>query len=350
MKLLKKHGFKTVKHVQMYVTVMAALLASSLTLNAQSPRFSGQVYSDYYHVVSSNVDDLAGQNGLWFRRIYLTMDQSVNENWSTRLRMEMAQPGDFKTKSKMEPFVKDAYLKWKGEKQEILIGISRTPTFGLAEGIWGYRSVEKTPLNLYKFGSSRDVGVAVKGEFGTDNVGAYHIMLANGSSNKSEHNKGKKAMVSLQFKPADGFTVEVYGDFESVSEDTDNFIVRGAAFFVKDAGRFGVEFTRKTVQTEGVDDESFDVFSFFAVGTISDRATAFARFDHQFQENPKSGDIAYFPFATASETNFIIAGVDYAVARNVHFIPNIEVALYTNDEGDAPDPDVMARMTVYYKF
>ncbi len=330
--------------------LIAILFLSTERANAQSPKFSGYVYSDAYYVASSHVDDLAGQGGLWYRRIYLTMDQSINDNWSTRLRYEMAQPGDFESKSKMAPVVKDAYLKWKGEKQEVLIGISGTPTFSVAEGIWGYRSVEKTPLDLYKFGSSRDIGVAVKGKLGSDNTGAYHFMVGNGSGNSSENNKGKMAMGSLQFNPADGVTVEAYGDFVSVSEDTDNYTIRGAAFYVKDSGRFGAEFTRKTIQTQDVDDESFDVLSFFAARKVNDQATVFGRFDHQFQENPKAGGIAYFPFASASETSFIIAGLDYTIAKNVHFIPNIEFAMYSAVEGDAPESDVLARLTVYYKF
>ena len=56
--------------------------------------------------------------------------------------------------SKMNPFVKHAYLKWKDGvgSGDLYLGLSGTPTWAVAEGLWGYRAVEKTVLDLNKIG------------------------------------------------------------------------------------------------------------------------------------------------------------------------------------------------------
>ena len=61
----------------------------------------------------------------------------------------------------MEPFVKHGYLQWKkglGDA-DIYLGLSGTPTWAVAEKVWGYRSVAKTA----PIGSSADLGAAFKG-------------------------------------------------------------------------------------------------------------------------------------------------------------------------------------------
>jgi len=332
------------------VIILAALLVTAGQSKAQAPKFSGYVLSDYYYVATSHDEALEGQNGVWFRRIYFTMDQIVADKWSMRLRTEMGQPGDFESKGLMVPFVKDAYLKWKGEKTEVLLGLSSTPSFAYAESVWGYRSVEKTSLDLYKRFSSRDFGIAVKGKFAADDKGAYHFMVSNGSSTKSEANKGKKVMGSVRYSLLAGFTAEAYGDYEKKSSTTNQIGFSGRLFYVKNAARFGAEFTRIEVQENDVDDRTFDIVSVFGSYKVSDKVSVLGRYDRQFQINPTAEGIPYFPFATADNTNFFIAGVDYTAAENVHFIPNIEAATYSNDEGEAPESDVMLRVTLYYKF
>ncbi|MFQ5797699.1 MAG: hypothetical protein ACE5H0_03280 [Bacteroidota bacterium] len=323
-----------------------------LPLSAQEKRshkFSGYMFGDYYYVAANHDSANENLNGFWFRRIYFTYDHVLSEDFAIRLRLELNSPGDFTTSSKIEPFAKDAYLKWKLSDYQILFGLSSTPTWDVIEKIWGYRSVEKTPLDLQKFGSSRDLGIAIKGHLDQRKRVNYHVMFANGAGTKSETNKGKKILGSFGFKPDDSIILEVYGDWEDRGDPT-RYTVQGFAAYQTDKARLGVHFASQTRTASGKEDENLEIASVFVAGELSDKVQAFARYDHMF--DPAPSGISYIPFDnTAGSSNLIVAGLDYSPANNVHFMPNLEVVIYgENAGGTKPDSDVIPRLTAYYKF
>ena len=330
--------------------LLVVMLLGTQTAWSQSTRFSGYMFGDYYYVAASHNPDLEERNGFWFRRIYFTFDQEISEGWSVRLRTEMNQPGDFTSGSKMTPVVKDAYVQWSNGRHKIVLGISPTPTWDRLEKAWGYRAVEKTPLDLYKFGSSRDFGLSARGKLDADGRVQYHVMVANGAGNGAEADKGKKVLASLAFSPVKEFTVEGYADFEDRPGRTNRTTLQGAAWYSRKEGRIGVQYAHQIRQKADGGEDTFDVFSVFGVMRLQDKLYALARFDRQFQFNPKAASIAYVPFAEDAEAGFIVAGLDYGLTDKVHVMPSVEVVTYSEAAVETPDSDVLARFTFYYKF
>ena len=118
---------------------------------AAESRFSGHVFGDGYWFAANHDNEAEGANGLWIRRVYLTYDVKQSDNVSMRVRFESSSPGLNSASDKMKPSVKDAYLAWapNGSKHVIYLGLSGSPTFNSVESAWGYRAVEKTPVDLY---------------------------------------------------------------------------------------------------------------------------------------------------------------------------------------------------------
>ena len=77
----------------------------------------------------------------------------------------------------------------------------------------GYRSVEKTILDLNGIGSSADIGLGLKGKTGG---ASYHLMIANGPGQRPERDNGKKLYASVQFQPGAGNQLELYGDIDMI--------------------------------------------------------------------------------------------------------------------------------------
>ncbi|HUU52733.1 MAG TPA: hypothetical protein VMW39_03685 [bacterium] len=96
------------------------------------------------------------------RRVYFTYEHKLSSSFDVRFRLEGNSAGDFKSKTKIEPYIKDLYLEYKLNETSFFFGLAGTPTWDQLEKYWGYRSVEKTPIDLYKMGSPRDFGIAVK--------------------------------------------------------------------------------------------------------------------------------------------------------------------------------------------
>ncbi|MFQ5649935.1 MAG: hypothetical protein ACE5IY_08325 [bacterium] len=335
-----------------HALILISMLILTAPLFAQdSGKISGYMFGDYYYMAANHNEDLEGANGFWMRRIYFAFDKGLSEAFSMRLRLEMSSAGNFTGKDKMTPVVKDAYLKWKKGKHSIYLGISGTPTWGLVEKFWGYRSVEKTALDLQKLGSSRDFGIGVKGTLDSNKRVKYHLLLGNGSSNGTENNEGKKAMFSVSAKTEAGFIIEGYVDFEERPGETNRYTLQGFAGYDKKTFRVGVQFAHQNRQVAGADDMTLQVGSLFAVAKLSEKVWGFARIDRMFDPNPSGAKISYIPFDASAKSTFFVGGLDFQPAKNIHLMPNIEAVFYSeNDAGVSPDSDIIPRFSFYYKF
>ena len=142
----------------------------------EAPAFkiSGLVYGDYYYVAASHRDELEDQNGFWIRRLYFTYDHTLSKALSLRVRLEANSKGDFESTGVNTPYVKDAWLKWTFGAHALTFGLAPTPNIDFVDAFQGYRSVEKSPIDLYRWDSSRDLGLLVQGGLGE---GEAHALL-----------------------------------------------------------------------------------------------------------------------------------------------------------------------------
>ena len=337
--------------------LLAALAFLAMPLAAQQAsqlggtRISGLAFGDAYWMATNHDQTFQGENGFWLRRAYLTLDHDFRDDIALRLRFEVNSPGDFSTPGKLEPFVKDLYARFTASRQQFYLGISSAPIWGVVEKVWGYRSVEKTPLDLFKFGSSRDFGVAAKGRFDPKGIVRYHLQLGNGAGTKAETNQGKKAALALGFYPVDGVVLEIYGDYEDRDGQTDRATVQGFAAFQTERGRLGVQFARQYRELQDAGSVNLDIASVFGVLRLHERVALLARYDRTFDPLADAGDVAYLPMDGRSKCNLAIFGVDLMVAPRVHLIPNVETVFYDALEGgERPGADVMVRTTLYVTF
>ena len=104
----------------------------------------GLTFFDYYYIASGPDKK---ENGFRFRRVYLTYDLKWNDDYSGRVRLEAKDAG-FGNTSKMKPFVKHAYLRYKKNSRAVYFGLFGTPTWNVSEQIWGYRPISKTIMRF----------------------------------------------------------------------------------------------------------------------------------------------------------------------------------------------------------
>jgi hypothetical protein len=350
--------------------LLAAVLALASPLAAQAPpappapadakpeakkwwekvEISGLLFGDAYAVVAHHDPDVDGQWGFWLRRGYLTFDVDVAKAWSARFRLEVNSPGDFESSAKMTPFVKDAYVAWKGSGHELYLGISPSPTFELVEGAWGYRAVEKTPLDLYRLGSSRDFGVAWKGKAAGGKL-SWHAMLGNGAGEGGETNEGKKAMLSIAYRPAKELVVEAYADTEDRPDSSDRRTFHAFAGYRGARSRYGVEYATQKRTSTGGPDQTVAVASVYGAWDAGEKLSLLARVDRSFDGIPDAGDIPYLGLAADTRFDLAIVGLEYRVHRAISVLPNLEYVAYRETGGrPAPDDDLIARLTLYVRF
>lgn len=312
--------------------------------------FSGTVFMDYYWIAANHNENLEGRNGFWFRRIYLTYDRQLGKSFDARLRLEMSNPGDFLTNSKLGSTVKDAWLRWSNDRHALIAGIAPTPTWGLVEDAWGYRSVEKTPVDLHGMGGSRDFGLAARGTLDPAGSWSYHFMVGNGTGRGTEIDKGKKLMLSLSYQLTEHLVMEVYGDWNDRPAGRDHLTLQGFAGYQSDTFTMGALFAHQYRKARApIPDVELNLASLFARGSFSDAVSGFFRVDHMFNPNPGGESTSYIPFSDQVEYTFLVGGVDYRVHENIHLIPNIEAVVYGEaPSGETPDSDLIPRLTLFF--
>jgi hypothetical protein len=336
-----------------FIFIIALLLSTSLFSQESESKgkFSGYMFGDYYHVIKNHDPELKDKRGFWFRRIYLTYDNAMNKYFSTRLRLEMSNEGDFTEAASMVPLVKDAYLQYKLEKHAFILGISQTPAMSTTEKFWGYRYVEKTPLDLHRMASSRDFGLAAKGNIDHEGDLKYHLMLSNGSGTKNEIDKGKSALLSIPWSPTEQLTFEGYGEYADAEGIENAYTLRFFGGYQLESFRIGMEYTDQTLKQTDESDVKRRVFSAFVSADVMEQVALFLRVDRMFDPNFAGSKIAFIPFDPTTKSTFILAGVEWTPIKDVFFTPNIEYIAYgQNSDGETPGDDLFGRVTFYWIF
>jgi len=340
-------------------TTFSFLAASLFVLALVNPSFAeeekvsakihGYMIPEYYFVLDHHTGDkdaggISGQHGFWFRRIYLGYDQKFGD-FGFRVRLEGNSPAF--EEGTIVPFVKDLYLKYKlGSSVELQAGMYSPPTFDKIEDFWGYRHIEKTPLDLFKLASSRDIGFGISG--GKNFI--YTLMYANFGSNKGEDNQGKGFFGRLGYE-TETLYVEANG-YVAADGDKDYQLFQGFAGIQGKWGNLGLNYAYKNQSEEGEEDMNTSLVSAFSTIKLGKKATLVVRYDHFLDPNLKDpGD--YLPIAsTTAAPRLLIVALDFKVHKQVQIGPNIKYVFYGDAvEGmEKPDADFFVGLTGKIKF
>ena len=337
------------KNTLLTLLAMLLLLVPAHALKSEG-KFSGLMYGDYYYAFKNHDATVKSNNGFWFRRIYFTYDNALTDKIAMRFRLEMNSPGDFKTSTTMIPSVKDAFLSTKIGKHTLLLGLIGTPLYDNLEDFWGYRPMEKTPIDLFKFGNSRDLGIGLKGALDAKNKLNYSVIVGNGAGLKAETDHGKAVYGRLNFQPVPALFFELYADYTNFGNSSSASILQAFAGVKGKWGRSGFNAgVRNAKQADSRSDMKFiSVFGIFKLGQKMDFV---ARYDRMLDANPNGSKIDYIPMASNAKANVLLAGFGWALNENVKIIPNIKYVFYDAPESDEkPQADFYTYLTLYFKF
>jgi hypothetical protein len=325
------------------------LLASATWLKGEG-KFSGLMFGDYYYALKNHDAAVKDNNGFWFRRIYFTYDNTLTDKVALRFRLEMNSPGDFKTSTTLIPFVKDAYLSTKIGKHTLMLGLIGTPMYDNVEDFWGYRAMEKTPIDLFKFGNSRELGLGLKGSLDARNKLTYTVVFGNGAGLKSETDHGKAIYGRLNFQPVPALFFELYADYTNLGNESSVNIFQAFAGVKGKWGRSGFNFGVRNAKL-GETSSDIKFVSLFGVFKLCQKMEFVARYDRLLDPNPNGSKIDYIPMANNAKANVLLAGLGWSLTENVKVIPSIKYVFYDAPaSGDKPQADLYTYLTLYFKF
>src|SRR5262249_10673469 len=161
--------------------LFAALVAALSTAQFASaqPRVSGQVFADALAALEG-YSVPADSSAFRFRRLQVTAAAPLDTTFSVLVQLEV-DDGELTSQGKSAAFMKQAWLRW-GQLRglgDLTVGLTPTPTWALSEAYWGYRSIEKTVMDLQGLGFATDIGLALQQAATPAHRVGWHLMLSN---------------------------------------------------------------------------------------------------------------------------------------------------------------------------
>lgn len=371
------------------IAASAQTLTTTDTLPKKETPMTGKVwgysFGDYFYKAHSDSlgrggsnqysSTKTGDNGFALRRLYLGYDFTISKTFSTEILLAAE---NWNPDNSLAPFIKYANLRWKNiwKGTDLVIGQSATPAFSKSsEKFWSYRSVEKTITDIRKT-QSYDFGVSLQGQFDEKGNYGYNVMIGNGRGAVAENNKFKKFYGDVYGYFLDKkLLLDVYADYERV--DWQPEFHHSRSMFKLFAGyttpkiTFGLEGFLNHGQNDNIasingkkdtlNANALGISAFVRGKIIDQKLNFFARMD-MFNPNANYDLTAYQSYKGLSSNydpntkeKFITAGLDFTPIKNVHFMPNVWINTYQNQDksitGKAgSDYDLVYRMTFYYVF
>jgi hypothetical protein len=346
------------------VAAVAGLAAAAPTSadDARTWRLHGLVFGDYYWFAAHHDPRWRDQQGFWLRRAYLGYDQDLGERLSLRLRLEMNSSGTLEDED-LTPYVKDAYLTFTyAGRQQLRLGIQPSLTFDAEEQFWGLRYVEKTPADLYRIDSSRDLGLTLRGPVPLEGL-SYAAQVGNESGSGSETDEYKVVRLLAAYERARGVRAEAVFNYAARPEDQDRLTAkvflgwRGASFRV--GGQYLWQ-ERRSGSSE-VPRTAIRILSAFgALELVPKKATVFARWDDVAARQgtggyvlglPGASGIDYLPISPAAPFRAWILGFEWHLHPAVRVGPNVEWVTYRAPVTGPPiEDDVVPRITFFWSW
>jgi hypothetical protein len=296
--------------------------------------------------------------GMQFRRVYFQLDNDFTARVATRFRLEMDSK-ELTSGGKLGVFVKNAYLQVKSviPRGDFLFGELTTPTFESSEAFWRYRSIEKTVADFWSVRNSADLGVQLRGWLDGNHRAGYNLMIGDGNGQRPESDRFKTFYLGVPLRRGD-LRIEPYADYQAVRVNagrlavSDTVVNNDQATYKVFAGyefrrwALGVEALSRVNHQAGKPNQEPRGFSVFARSAFHPLLVGFARFDEWRPDQRVANRV---------DTRLWIAGLDWQPVKDLHVMPNVEIAQYVR-RGTAALPanqahnDVQARITFYYLF
>jgi hypothetical protein len=314
-KVLSKPGNRSYQMIR-FALLFVIILCGSMMLKAQDVFQPGgkpliRIFSNYHTTLSGGET----ANAFELKRAYLGYTHNFSEQFTGQVVLDIGNPGV--GKHEMAAYVKNAFLRYSANNLSVNFGMIATTQFKVQESAWGYRYLEKSFQDEYKFNSSADLGVSVAYRIG--DILSADVILANGEGYKKiQSDSALRAGIGLRLTPIDGLTGRVYYDYSNKTYKQQSI----TTFLGFEAERFsvGAEWM-KMFNYNFVYERERNGLSFFTTVNASERTKIFARYDN-LSSNTISGEATAWDLENDGQR--YILGFEYSPVMGIKLAPNFK--------------------------
>lgn len=273
--------------------------------------------------------------GFELERSYLGYEYNLGNGLSVKSVLDIGKSSDVSDYNRLA-YVKNALVSWKKGNMTLNGGLISTTQFNFQEKFWGYRYIMKDFQDMYKFGSSADLGISVSYKF-AEWISADAIIVNGEGYKKIQINDGLNYGTGVTLTPAKGFQIRMYGGINEGSDDTKKDKFNFAAFAGYKGEKFsaGAEYN-KMYNASNKKDADQNGYSIFTSVKLAKNTELYARFDDL---NSKDD------WNIAKDEQAAIIGAQFKLGKYVKLAPNFR---YANPKADGAKDKCYAYINFYF--
>ena len=280
---------------------------------AAEGKIGGVTYFDFV-----GEDDSTAFN---FQRQYFSYAIEISEDMKFKVVFDV---GRSETDSRLNTYLKKAQIDYNTSYGKVSMGLIGMNTYGVQEKNWGYRFIEKSAIDKYKFSSTADIGVGISKSI-IDNLN-MSLQITNGEGFKEpQGDKYHKISFNATYgerklNKNEGYNVGVVYSTEATDSDPTNMISAFGGFSGMGL-RLGAEYD---ILTKAGDNEE-KIISFNANYTLKDNLDVYVRYD-MWDDNTTNIN---------NGENYLIAGILFNCDNGLSIAPNMRLTSYEESSKDA---------------
>lgn len=301
-----------------YLIILITYISISI---AADGKIGGVTYFNY-----TNAEEESAFN---FQRQYFGYGGDISDQVSFKILFDVGRTNKNDGEdSRLVAFLKKAQFDYSTSYGKISMGLIGMNTYNIQEKNWGYRFIEKSAIDKYRFSSTADLGIGfsrsitdqlnmslqiVNGEgFKKPQSDKYHKIAFN--STYGEHNLVKNS----------GFNAGVVYTTEP-TDDKPNTMISLFGGFSGMGLRLGGQFNM--LKKGGIESQVISVSSNYS---MTDKLDAFVRYD-MFDPNIDEIDEG------KDNSTYLIAGIQLSCGNGLLVAPNIRMESYEDDSDSATE-------------
>lgn len=284
---------------------------------ASTGKISGVTYFDYFV-------DADHYSEFEIHRSYFTYTTEVSKAVHFKFQLDVGRPKNNEANQQLVVYLKNTKVDWNSSFGKLTFGLQGMNVFNVQEKTWGYRFIEKSPMDLNKWASSADLGIGYSKTF---NLFHTSLLITNGSGyKKPESDKYKKISGQLvlgdkKLNKSKGFNIGSVFVYEQTNVDP-NTVVSVFGGYANSRIRLGTEWDQLK-NNNGAE----QILSIYGNYRVKEKIDLFTRLDR------------------VDEKQYFIAGVNYLLEKGLMIAPNVRYS-----KSGSSKSEIEYRMNFQFKF
>lgn len=281
-----------------------------------SGNFSANVFSNFHvHLNSTELE-----SAFEVQRAYFGYTYRMSENFTAILKLDIGSPNQTSQYDllKRYAYFKNAGLVYHKNKLTLSFGLIDLFQFKIQDHIWAHRYIYQSFQDLYKFGSSADLGLSA--EYKMNDYFSADFSVMNGEGyNQLQTDNAYKSALGLTIFPVKNVIVRLYADYiekDEIQTTWSSFI----AYDFNKKATIGIEYNLKLNYNYNID-QKLSGISTYASYEISKMVQIFGRFD-KLWSNKIEGEP--YQWNINKDGSAIIGGIQVTPIKNIRIAINYQ--------------------------